>query len=948
MNPDRWHEIDRICCAALELEPAKRDAFLTEACAGDGVLREEVEALLGHHKDAAGFMEVPAMEIAARVLAQDPASSLRQDFVGKSLLHFRIEEKLGEGGMGVVYRARDENLQRDVAIKFLSPSILADESARKRFRKEALALSRLNHPNIETVYAFDRQEEIDFLVTEFIPGTTLSDRLGGLGPFAEQEIVGIGMQIAAALEEAHEKGVVHRDLKPANIILTPKHQAKILDFGLAKLHQPGAEAALAESHTESTAIAGTFPYMAPEQLLGEKVDARTDIHALGVVLYELCSGQRPFAGNTLPRLTDAILHRVPEAPQSLGANLSPRLGEIVLKCLEKDPNRRYQSARDLLADMQRLGSSSPVPAFLASLRSKHVRHAMVIAGTVLASLLIGMILWIGHQEPSLAFPPRDWILISDFENLTGEEVFDKSLDTALRVSMEQSSYVNVLPKRRVLEALRRMKKETVPRIDSGVGREIAEREGIRILLVPSISGVAQTYVLSATMEDPKTGATLRSELTRARGKDNVLAELDKLAGLVRRDLGESAGTISRQSKPLARVTTPSLEALKQYSMAIEKHRIGQYGEARTYYDNALAIDPDFAAAKASLGMIHFESAQVLENGGGARFQGIDGPYGKRLLTEAMAQTNNLTDRERFRIEAFYARAAENDLPKAIQYLKAGLVLYPDDSATNNNLGYYSLQLGRLDDAMEAYKEAIRIDPDLMLSYDGLNAVYLYQRGRITDALALIKNQLSRNNGYWQAYSNRGWAFLGMGDLEHARLSFEKAVELNPKSTMDLFRLAHAYRLMKNYPKALEVLERIPKANPSESIDYDLGVVYRLMNSRDQARRHFNLARLKAERDFRAHPKDYAYRIPLAITQARLGRTAELPPPDRQGADIKFDERFLLACLYGVQGKADEAMQQLERAVEQGWNNCVWMKIHPDLQSVVEDPRFQALLQRIMK
>ncbi|HKZ51693.1 MAG TPA: serine/threonine-protein kinase, partial [Candidatus Acidoferrales bacterium] len=243
---------------------------------------------------------------------------------GALLSHYRVLEKIGAGGMGEVYRARDERLERDVALKVLPAGTLGDESARKRFRREALALSKLNHPNIQTVHDFDTQEEVDFLVVEFIPGPTLADKLAA-GALLEKEIASLGSQIAAALEEAHERGVVHRDLKPGNIKVTPKGQVKVLDFGIAKLLKPSAATATTESFTETHGMAGTLPYMAPEQLRGEAVDARTDLWAAGVLLYEMATGRLPFEERVFSLLSESILHRPPPTPSQLKPRLSPRL-----------------------------------------------------------------------------------------------------------------------------------------------------------------------------------------------------------------------------------------------------------------------------------------------------------------------------------------------------------------------------------------------------------------------------------------------------------------------------------------------------------------------------------------------------------------------------------------------------------------------------------------------
>ena len=312
MTPELWQKVEEIYHAALEREEGQRAAFVKEACSGDESLRREVESLLAQEEATGSFLEAPALEVADWGLAQEQARSEgnQAGMVGKTLSRYRILEKLGAGGMGEVYRAHDGRLDRDVALKVLPADTLADEAARKRFRKEALALSKLNHPNIATVYDFDTQDGVDFLVMEYVPGSTLTKRITG-GALPEKEVAQLGIQIAAALEEAQEQGVVHRDLKPGNVMVTPKGQVKVLDFGLAKLVRPVADTAATMSQTETPAAAGTLPYMSPEQLQGKVVDTRADLYALGAVLYEMGTGQRAFPERESHRLITAILHQTP-------------------------------------------------------------------------------------------------------------------------------------------------------------------------------------------------------------------------------------------------------------------------------------------------------------------------------------------------------------------------------------------------------------------------------------------------------------------------------------------------------------------------------------------------------------------------------------------------------------------------------------------------------------
>ena len=324
------------------------------------------------------------------------------DLLGRTLGHYRILEQIGAGGMGVVYRARDQRLERDVALKLLPPGALSDAAARKRFRKEALALSRLNHPNIATVHDFDSQDGTDFLVTELVAGLTLGDKLLS-GPLREKEVIQVGLQLADGLEAAHREGVIHRDLKPGNLRLTREGRLKILDFGLAKRVDPADQASMTQSLSEPGATAGTLAYMAPEQLKGERVDARSDLWAAGVVLYELSTGRRPFEGRTANALADQIFHAAVPSPHTLQPALSPHLVGIILKCLEKDAEDRYQSAKELLVDFRRLSKPATAPAD----RKRRLSLPRIAAVAGAAILLLAGLLWaLVLRTPRTSEPAR--------------------------------------------------------------------------------------------------------------------------------------------------------------------------------------------------------------------------------------------------------------------------------------------------------------------------------------------------------------------------------------------------------------------------------------------------------------------------------------------------------------------------------------------------------------
>jgi len=377
-----------------------------------------------------------------------PLNTGSQAMEGWTLSHYRVLEEVGAGGMGVVYRAHDERLERDVALKILPRGSLSEEGARRRFRKEALILSRLNHPNIATIYDFDSQEGVDFLVMEYISGQTLTEKLAG-GPLPEREIVSLGAQIASALEEAHDQHILHRDLKPANIMVTSRGQAKVLDFGLARLLPSVGEAPRAETISEIHAAAGTLPYMSPEQLRDEGPDVRSDVYAAGAVLFEMATRQGPFPGDNAPRLIDAILHEDPPSPSTINRRTSPGLDTIILKALDKDPNRRYQSARELRVDLERLGA--PLLARAARPRRRIAGWLRAVAGVLIVVAAVLVVSNVGGMRNRLLGRPVpgrvESLAVLPLVNLSHDpeqEYFADGMTEELTASLSQIGALRVI------------------------------------------------------------------------------------------------------------------------------------------------------------------------------------------------------------------------------------------------------------------------------------------------------------------------------------------------------------------------------------------------------------------------------------------------------------------------------------------------------------------------
>src|SRR5712692_4614054 len=613
--------------------------------------------------------------------------------VGQTLGHYRIIEQIGAGGMGVVYRARDEQLERDVAVKVLPTGTLADEAARKRFRKEALALAKLNHPNIETVYEFSRQDGVDFLAMELIPGVSLDAKLAS-GALPEQEVLRLGVQMAGGLEAAHRQGIVHRDLKPGNLRLNSDGQLKILDFGLAQLVQPEGERGLAATLTESQQVTGTLPYMAPEQLRGGVADARSDIWAAGAVLYEMAIAHRPFEEKVPTALADDIIHKTPLSPRSLKSALSPKLAAVILKCLEKEPAKRYSSARELQADLERLSIG------VTPLAARRRLWAVIAASAIgVGMLAVGAFFYL-HRSP--APTEKDTIVLADFMNTTGDPVFDDTLKTALSVSLRQSPFLNVLSDSEVAKTLQQMTRPASTKLTPEVSGELCVRAGSKTYLAGSIGSLGSEYVLGLKAVNCQSGDTLCEEQVTAASKEKVLDALGNAASKLRGELGESLATVYKFDVRLKQATTSSLEALHAYSLGWKAQNEKGPAAALPYHQRAIELDPNFAMGYAAVGS---DYASFGELGRASEY-----------YTKAFQLREHASEREKLAITAEYYRDVTGELNKASQTFQEEIESYPRDPYPYNRLGVMFGLQGQYEKAAEITRQAVPLAPDRVYWY----------------------------------------------------------------------------------------------------------------------------------------------------------------------------------------------------------------------------------------
>jgi serine/threonine protein kinase/tetratricopeptide (TPR) repeat protein len=776
-----------------------------------------------------------------------------------SISRYRILQKLGAGGMGEVYLAEDTKLGRKVALKLLSEELTHNRDRLSRFDQEAYAASALNHPNILTIYEMGDEGGRHYIATEFIDGITLRKRLGGQ-PMDLTEILDIAIQITGALEEAHAAGIIHRDIKPENVMIRKNGHVKVLDFGLAKLMDRSSEGEQTDTEavtrafvqTDAGVVMGTSLYMSPEQARGKVVDARSDIWSLGVILYEMATGRAPFTGETKTDVIVAIAKSEPPPLARFAPGLPPEFEWVVMKALRKSVDERYQTIKELESDLKKLKQKvvfqtelersmgperlssmttfgdtevphhsshlsfqTSVPATMHSTSTvqsasqtrassveyifegikRHKLTAAVIA--VAVALLVGGIWFLGFRRPTPALTDKDHILLADFVNTTDDPVFDSTLKQALAVQLRQSPYLDILSEDRVRDALKFMEKSPDERVTREIAREICERLGIKAMLIGTISGVGNRYVITLDALNAQTGDTIASDQTEAANKEQVLKSLGEAASRLREKLGENLASIQKHDAPIEQVTTSKLEALRYYSLGLEQHSSGRYDDAIPLYEHAIKVDQRFAIAYARLATCYNVKKKP--------------ELARAASSKAYEYRDRASEREKLYVEWNYFGAVTGEMDKAAEALDVWKRTFPRDWEPHHLLAVRYNLTGPFEEAIKEASEAVRLNPkeakahsNLANGFIGLNRFedgkqvlrnalgqkmetdsmhqHLYHLAFVNGDAAGMKEQLdwaasSKSSGYllnvWQAHAAGFY-----GKLAEANQFTDKAVDNN--------------------------------------------------------------------------------------------------------------------------------------------------------------------------
>ncbi len=896
--PEVWVRIH----ALFEKMMDASDPAAVLAAETDPVIAGAADRLHSNHQQAQakGFLDEPITLVRNLHPESDAPSS---DWEGRIFSHFRIIRKLGQGGMGKVYLAEDLTLGRKVALKFLALKPDSGSGALlERFRREARAAAALKHPHICTIHGVEECDGEPVIEMEFVEGETLAARIAR-GALSLPEALTLTIQIAGALAEAHRRGIVHRDLKPANIMLT-QFGPKVLDFGLARIifaEGVGEETATL-THTSEGTVMGTPYYMSPEQARGEDADGRADLFSLGVVLYEMTTGARPFIGKSSPAILAAVLKENPVSPSQRRPPLPARLDEIVGKALEKDRFLRYQSAEDLSSDCQALQRELESERLEIPVRGKPParlsRPGLIGVATVL-TVAAGLAMWLLTAHKAHALSATDTVVLADFANSTGDGVFDDTLKEALSADLAQSPFLGILPEQTVSATLKLMGRPKNTPLGKDAAREVCLRAGARAYIAGSIAHIGTQYLIQLQAVECQSLDVMARAQETAAGKEQVLHALDNVAKQLREKVGESLQSLERFATPLEQVTTPSLEALRAYTMGRKAMATGDYVGAAPLFQYAVRLDPKFAMAILSLGLCQDSIWETIRSVANFR--------------EAFELRERVSESERFAIESRYYFSVVGSLDQARKIYATWWKTYPRADIAVSNVGAIESTLGQHNQAVEHYREALRLRPTAS-HYAALGNSYL-SLDRLDEARSMWDEMVTRKIDAPDTHV--GFYLLAFLRNDAAGMAKEVAWSAGKSGVEDVFlgleahTAAYSGRVAASRQFALRAANLAREADENEVVaDYEAlaGLREALFGYRAETRRQV-AAVLRL-----SHSRYVVYGAALALAVAGDTRQAQAVA-DELDKGYPSDTIVQYICLPAIRGRLAIGRKDYVKALE---------------------------------
>jgi serine/threonine protein kinase/Tfp pilus assembly protein PilF len=709
---------------------------------------------------------------------QTPARELTtgSTFAGR----YQVIEELGHGGMGKVYKVFDTDIKEKIALKLLRPEIALDKETVERFSNELKLARKIRHKNICGMFDLGKAEGTTFITMEFVPGEDLKKFIRKSGQLGAGRAVSIAKQVCEGLEEAHRLGVVHRDLKPQNIMVDEDGNARIMDFGIARSLR-------GKSITGAGVMIGTPDYMSPEQVEGKDIDQRSDIYSLGIILYEMLTGRVPFEGDT--PFTIGVKHKseIPRDPREINTQIPQDLGGLVLKCLEKDKTKRYQTAVELHADLEKVEQGFPTTERVISKRKPFtsreitvkigLKRLFVPAIAIVALVIAVLVVWKAVLKKPIPLLPEQKrsIAVISFENQTGDKAYDylsKVIPNLLITNLEQSGHFNVTTWERIRDLLKQVGKADVEFIDSDLGFEVCRRDGVEHIVLGMLSMSGNTFVTDAKVLDVATKKLLATANARGGGPDSILkSQVDELSRQIAREAGLSERKASAGQSRIGDLTTNSLEAYNFYLNGMEEEGKSRSPQAVRYYEKAVELDPNFAMALLALG--------------------------GESLKKAMSLSKNVTEKERLNIEASYARNIELDPRKAVSLYRQIVSRYPKEKSAYMSLGHLSEEPR---EQIEMYRRALELDPNYGPALNMLGYVLLTM-DQPEQALDLFKRYTTARPEDANSWDSLADAYFQVGRLDEAVDNLQKALLIYPEWVNGFLGIGYIACLRENYPQA---------------------------------------------------------------------------------------------------------------------------------------------------